>query len=135
MLYNFYCDFCKKEFVVAQEVEEEHAFICPQCKRKTRRLFCTNFVIKGWSPGNEIKVDDYMTTVEKALKDDTPATKTMFEVAVEQLIKRAEKRGEDPNKALSEVLGVNRKKEPVDKEELAKRAKKQREMIDKKMGI
>jgi|GEM_PF-6592738 len=136
MLYSFYCDNCKKEFTIAQGVEEKHEFICPQCKQKARRLFRVNFVIKGWSPNNEIAVDNYISNIRKALNDDTPVSKTEFEVAAEQLIKRAESRGENPDKVLSDVLGIGKKKrEKVDKEELAKKAKKQRELVDRKIGI
>jgi len=130
IIYNFFCDKCKKEFYEYQDVNVEHTFICPICGENTRRLFCTNFVIKGWSPANEMKIDDYIGTVDRALKDTTPVTKTEFEVAAEHLIKRADRRGEKSEDVLSEVLGIGKRRKKS-KEELKKEAEKQREMIEK----
>ncbi|MFA5759178.1 MAG: FmdB family zinc ribbon protein [Clostridia bacterium] len=129
MIYDFICDTCNKEYKIVQKIEDIHVYTCPLCNTLCRRLFTTNFKIKGWSPGNEIKQDNVDIAIDKALKDDSEVTPTMIEVAKEQLEQRAKRRGEKSEEVIAEVFGE--RKEPIKKEDLAKKAKKQREMIDR----
>jgi putative FmdB family regulatory protein len=131
IIYSYACDACKIEYSVNQQINDEHVFDCPKCKQRCRRLFTKHFIIHGWSAANELKEAEYEKKMWNAFTDESEVTQTMVDTAKEQLTRRAERRGENPAEVVSEVFGGSAK-QPRSKADLAVKAKKQREMIDRK---
>lgn len=129
--YEFECLKCGEKTTVYYHINEEMVCICKKCNVKMNRVFSSPFiVIKGSSPTKELEIDKEMQLIKKALSDDRPVTKTEFEVAAEQLEKRAEKRGENKEELLHSVLGIGKGKK-ITKEELKIKAEKQRRLHGK----
>jgi len=134
MRYDYMCEQCNKDYNIEQGIDDEHTYVCPHCSIKCRRLYTTNFKIMGWSVKNEINDEAYEKKMWDALTDESEITHTMLETAKEQLTKRADRRGEDTDQAISEVFGDTPRKQKT-KDELAILAKTQREMIDRRETI
>jgi predicted nucleic acid-binding Zn ribbon protein len=133
--YVFICKRCVQEDEVFLKVADLSSYhhSCSVCKGPCdRRYFPTTFIFKGWSCAKELKKDAQERKAEAALVDESPITQTMHETAAEQLERRAEKRGEKKEDMLKDILGIQGKQAPVTKSDLAKKAKSQREMIDRK---
>jgi len=129
--YEFKCLKCGEKTTKYQSMKEELTCVCKKCNVKMNRVFSPPFVIiKGSSITNELKIDKEMQLIEKALLDESPVTKTEFEVAAEQLEKRAEKRGENKEDLLHDVLGIGKGKKST-KEERKIKAEKQRSLHGK----
>lgn len=103
-IYEFHCDNCKTTREIYSSMREKHWAFCSKCKKEMRRVFGNmTFNVKGYSPGNSLKQDAIDQKIHKALTDESPVTKTMQEIGAEQAIRRAERRGEDTNKALHKM--------------------------------
>jgi len=130
-LYEFKCLKCGQKTTKWQFMYEDHVCICNKCNIKMDRIFSPPaIIINGSSVTKEIQIDKEMQLIEKALLDERPVTKTEFEVAAEQLEKRAERRGENKEELLHDVLGIGKGKKST-KEERKIKTEKQRTLHGK----
>jgi len=134
-IYEYRCD-CGSYLEVFQGMNDSHTPpICSRCHKRMYRFF-TSFTLKVvGGASDQSKIDKEMNLIKKAQTDDTPISKTEQEVAMVQLEKRCDKRGEDFEKTRKEIFEDAKGKKIKDKVEFKgsqrKKALRQRKLIDK----
>jgi len=121
MIFEFVCDNCKKRY----ERNSNQPFRC-ECGNITRRIYSMPAVIVKGGTKDEQITDNLLNDFYRGQEElkEGKITQTEIEVAKEKMIDRAKKMGRDPGY----VIGQPPK---LTKEEMAKKAKEQKEMIER----